>query len=391
VGYQPREWDHIVVGAGAVGTSVAYHLSKNPGRTLVLERFFENHPYGSSHGRTRILRTAYSEGSVFVPLVLRARALWKRLAGEAGQEIFRPTGVLLAGREGSHRLAEARASAESQGLPHELLDNSQAARRFPAFQFRHGDSGLWDPGGGVLFPERAIRAYRRLAHAQGVVFRWNSPVTRWKARSGRRILVSTGSREYLAGDLVLTAGAWLSSLVPELHLPLRVEQQTVFWFRARDRRGPAFREMPAFVWYDSAGNYFYGTPDFGDGVKIGGSEGQYLRTLARRPRTTARELRSVRRFEAARLPGLSSRPVRQVRCLYTHTPDQNFIVDRHPDFPRVVVVSACSGHGFKFASALGEQIAKAVTTGENPPLLDPFRLSSHPRTGNSRPPAENSR
>jgi len=379
VGYRPREFARVVVGAGAVGTSTAYHLSKGPARTLVLERFYENHAFGSSHGRTRILRTAYAEGSAYVPLVLRARRLWEQLGEEVGREIFRPTGVLLAGAASSPALSSARRSAQRYHLPHELLDFEGASRRFSSFRFTRGDAVLWDPGGGVLFPERAVHAFRRLAHDQGTVFRWNSPVVRWKPRADGRIAVSTSTREYLADAVVLTAGAWLPTLVPELRLPLKVEQQTVYWFRPRARRRSPYRTIPAFVWYNSRGGYYYGTPDVGDGVKIGGCEGQPVRDLARRPPSSSREFRSVHRFATQRLPGLSPAPSRRERCLYTNTPDKDFLVDFHPDCPSVLLVSACSGHGFKFASAMGELVAQTVSTGRLSPLLAPFRMRGKER------------
>jgi sarcosine oxidase len=374
VGYRPKEYDQIVVGAGALGTSIAYHLSHTTGRTLVLERFHENHEFGSSHGGTRILRTAYAEGRVYVPLVLRARRLWRRLGLEVGKEIFRPTGVLLAGPANSLALAEARKSARTYGLPHETLDFGTAQRRFSTFRFAPGDVILWDPGGGVLFPERAMHALHHLAHGRGVVFRWNSPVVRWRPRSDGRIVVSTATREYLAERVALSAGSWLPTLVSDLHLPLEVEQQTVYWFLARDRFRKPFWEMPAFVWYGPRGSYFYGTPDVGEGVKIGGLEGQRVRNLSRRPASSPRELRSIRRFLSERLPGLSPRARRQTRCLYTNAPNKNFIVDVHPDYRNVVLVSACSGHGFKFASVMGELIATGMRTGKLPSVLAPFRL-----------------
>jgi monomeric sarcosine oxidase len=376
LGHRLASYSHIIVGAGAVGASSAYQLSKYPGRTLVLERFHENHPFGSSHGRTRILRTAYAEGASYVPLVLRARDLWNRLGKVAGAEFFRPTGVILAGRANSIALRQAHASAVRWRLPSEMLDSGTAQRRFPAFRFDASDRVLWDPKGGVLFPERAISAYRRIAHDRGVVFRWNSPVTAWEFRPDGRILVRTSSREYLTDKLVLSAGAWMSSLVRGLRLPLRVEQQTVYWFGPGEGKPELYRGMPAFVWYVPQGGYFYGLPDVGDGVKIGGNRGQIVRSLDRRPASSTRELLSVRAFRERRLPGLAAAPEEHVTCLYTNTPDKNFIVDFHPDSQNVVVVSACSGHGFKFASVMGELVARGAVTGKLSPLLTPFRLGN---------------
>jgi sarcosine oxidase len=374
LGYRPASYSHIIVGAGAVGTSTAYQLSKYHGRTLVLERFHENHAFGSSHGRTRILRTAYAEGASYVPLVLRARDLWNRFGKVAGVEIFRPTGVILVGRSNSIPLGQARASARRWRLPYEVLDSGAAQKRFPAFRFESGDRVLWDPKGGVLFPERAISAYRRLAHDRSVVFRWNSPVIAWEPRPDGRILVRTSAREYLTDKLVLSAGAWMSSLVRDLRLPLSVEQQTVYWFRPGEGKPDWYCGMPAFVWYVPQGGYFYGLPDVGDGVKIGGNRGQIVRDLGHRPPSSDSELRSIRVLRGRRLPGLAADPDRHVTCLYTNTPDKNFIVDFHPDSKNVVVVCACSGHGFKFASVMGELVSRGVVTGKLSQLLAPFRL-----------------
>jgi sarcosine oxidase len=376
LGYRTAEYSRIVVGAGAMGSASAYFLSKVAGSTLVLERFHENHTLGSSHGRTRILRTAYAEGAAYVPLVLRARRLWQQLGAAAQQEIFRPTGVILAGRSDSAALGRAQASARRWKLPHERLDARDAAQRFPPFRFAPEEEVLWDPQGGVLFPERAIAAFRRLAHRRGVSFRWNHPVSTWSIRPDGRLLVRTARHDYLADELVLSAGAWMPGLVPELAGSLTVEQQTVYWFRSPGPIRRLLRDIPAFVWYRSEGSYSYGTPDFGGTVKLGGSHGRRVRDPLRRPASSARELRSILAFRARHLPTIGPVPFRKVTCLYTNTPDKNFIVDFHPASKRVLIVSACSGHGFKFASAVGEVVADAVRTGRLSRRVAPFGFPS---------------
>jgi sarcosine oxidase len=271
VGSRPVFYDRIVVGAGAMGSAAAYFLSGHQGRTLVLERFHENHPFGSSHGRTRILRTAYSEGSEYVPLVLRARRLWLSLGKAVGTPLFRSTGVVMGGARGSPALGRAKSSARRWGLPHESFEFGRAGHRFPAFRFTPHDEALWDPAGGVLFPEKAIRAFHRLSRQRGARFRWNSPVLGWQGQSNGQIRVSTAKREYVADSMVVAAGAWMPGLVRGAAIPLAVEQQTVYWFRPRSRADRRFRGIPAFVWYVSDRGYFYGTPDFGVEVKVGGS------------------------------------------------------------------------------------------------------------------------
>ena len=268
-----RVFDWIVVGAGGAGCAATYFLNRDGRSTLTIDRYRLNHAFGSSHGRTRILRTAYSEGPHYVPLVLRSRLLWRRLAKEVGREIFRPTGVVLVGRRNSSRIRGALKSARLHGLPHEILSPEAIQARFPAFRPRPEEVAVWDPGGGVLFPERALTSFVRRAAANGARFVWNAPVTDWEVGPDGLVRVTARGSEFRARGLILTTGAWLPSLLPELRLPLEIEQQTVFWFRYDAARRTAFQNMPAFVWQREGEGYFYGIPDMGDGVKVAADVG----------------------------------------------------------------------------------------------------------------------
>ncbi len=376
-----RHYDWIIIGGGGAGTSITYFLAQASQRTLTLERFQQNHPFGSSHGESRILRTAYSEKALYVPLVLRARRLWTQLGDEIGQEIFRRTGVLILGSAVSRMVRGALRSARTHGRPYGVLDANELVQRYPSFHLDPDDVAVWDPGGGVIFPERAISAYVTLARSAGARFRWNEPAKNWKSSRGE-VVVRTSRGEYRAGGLIIAAGAWLPSLVPELGLPLTIERQTVYWYRPRLPVARQFSTMPAFVWQRAQRGYYYGIPDLGAGVKIASDQGSpvvHPSRVSRRP--IPRDLRRVQRFVRHHFPDLPRQPRRWVSCLYTNTPDRDFLIDYHPDSTAVILVSACSGHGFKFLSAIGELVARTAIRGRSQGILRPFTLRRLARGG----------
>ncbi len=388
MGYRPRRFDQIVVGAGVYGSSIAYHLSQRAGRTALLEQFGESHANGSSHGRTRILRTAYTEGAAYVPIVLRSRTIWIQLGRRLGEPLFRPIGTVIIGPSGSPEFDSARRIARRFGLPTVPLDAERAARRFPAFRFADDSEVLWDPLGGVLSAEGAVRGFVTLARRRGVSVRCRTKVLEYKPRSDGLVEVRTNRGDMVAERVVFAAGAWTSRLVPALRPHLTIEQQTVYWFPRRKELNRPLPAFPAFVWYMASGGYYYGTPDGEDCVKVGSDIGQRVDDPERRPPRSAREARAVRAFVRRQLVGVDGKAVQHSRCLYTNSPDGHFIIDRVDGDDRLIFVSACSGHGFKFASGLGELIAKFAINGAPPPLLRPFSLARLLRIRRAGAPAD---
>ena len=383
---EPEPTEVTVVGAGVMGTAIAHALSTKGTRTVVLDRFFPDHPFGSSHGRTRILRVAYSEGREYVPLVSRARVLWTELAHRSGRPIFEPTGVLVGGSEGNSRVQSAIDTARRLGLPHEVLDASAIRGRFPVFTPAVHDAAVFDPRGGVIRVEEAIGAMRKEAEEAGTRFRFGVRFLTWQ-RHGAHIEVETDSGRSRTGHLVLAGGPWMGRLVPELSNTLVVERQSVFWFAAKSGPGEfGPRRMPAFTWDGGRFDMFYGTPDLGDGIKVAGHGGQVVADsdhVARRIRAGERE--KVRDFVRSKLPKAGGRIRASTTCLFTNTPNGRFILGTHPKDERVSIVSACSGHGFKFAPAIGESLAAQIR-GEIPPVdLTPFSPNF---SGPMRVPAE---
>jgi sarcosine oxidase len=382
-------YDAIVVGLGAAGASTAYHLAGGGASVLALEQFEPVHAHGSSHGRTRIYRTAYFEGAEYVPLLRRAQRLWQELADRTGETIVRPTGGLMIGRRDSPNVAGAQRTAEEARLPHELLAPADVQGRFPSFRLRDDEVALWDPNAGVLFPENCLRSFAAGATANGAELRYGEAVTRWSA-SDQGVEVRTRAGTYQGRRLVLAAGPWTASLAADLALPLEVERQFVLWFPADGTSPVGPDRMPVFVWNRGSEIQTYGVPDFGDGVKIGAWPGK----VAASPETADRAFSDavaepVRQFVARNLSGLAPRESEHLSCLYTNAPDHRFVLGLHPNRSNVVVVSACSGHGFKFASVVGE-VAAGLVNGAPPDFdltrFDPGRFAARPGRGPPPPP-----
>lgn len=371
-----RAFDMIVVGLGAMGSATALHLARRGLRVLGLDQFQPPHALGSSHGESRIIREAYFEHPAYVPLVQRAYQLWENLERESGRPLLRTTGGLMIGLPGSVVVSGAQHSAQTHQLACECLSAAQVRKRFPALRPEAEMSAVWEPRAGVLDPEACVAAHLRAAQTHGATLRFDEPVRAWEP-DGQGVAVMTDRSRYEASRLVLAAGPWLNTLLPRSPMPLRVERQVMFWFEPehpRDRFNPD--QCPVHLWEYERGRFFYGFPNLGHGVKVA----FHHRGEETTPDSVRREvaenetdiMRSVlRRF----LPGAAGRLLKTAVCLYTRTPDEHFLIDTL-EHPRVLALSPCSGHGFKFSSVVGE-IAAALACEETPPFdLSLFRRRS---------------
>jgi sarcosine oxidase len=365
--------DVIIVGLGAMGSAAAFHLARQGRRVLGLDRFTPQHSFGSSHGQTRIIREAYFEHPLYVPLVRRAYELWDELERLSGRELLRITGGLMIGRPEGVLVTGARTSAEQHRLPHELLTAAEVSARFPALRPADDMVALWEPRAGILFPETCVGAHLTLAQSHGATLHHDERVTEWQS-DGDGIRVRTDRGEYLAGQMLLTAGAWIPSLVPGLNLPLSVERQVLCWFTPRS--DPAIfapARCPIHLWESAPHEFFYGFPDLGDGVKLAlHHAGEIADPDSLRRGVDDGEVSAVRELMRRYLPDADG-PLRSTGvCMYTNTPDEHFWIDRHSGNPRVLIASPCSGHGFKFSSVIGEVLADLLTSGRSPFDLTPF-------------------
>jgi sarcosine oxidase len=343
---------------------------------LVLERFGLGHDQGSSHGLTRIIRLAYFEHPSYVPLLRRAFELWRTLESRAGEQLLYVTGGLDVGRPGSLVFEGSRRSCLAHGLPHEILNGADLRRRFPAWLADAGAAAVYQPDGGFLLPERCIQAHAAQARRAGAVFHEHEPVIAWDVAAGR-VRVRTVDTTYEAGQLVLSAGAWMAALLPDLAHLMRPERQVLGWFGIADRAPFAPDRFPVFV-HEADEGIFYGFPEFEvPGFKIGRyhhlSEAVDPDTMDRA--CHPRDETALRTAVARYFPGANGPLLRSSVCLFTNTPDEHFIIDRHPEAAEVLIVSPCSGHGFKFCGVVGEIVADLVTGDRTAHDISAFRLS----------------
>jgi sarcosine oxidase len=362
--------DVIVVGLGSMGASVSYNLAARGLRVIGLDQFSPPHDRGAHAGGSRIIRMAYMEGPGYVPLIQRAYGLWRELEAATGATLVTTTGGLMLGLPTSAAVAGARAAAEEHGLPHELLDAAEVRRRFPAFTPADEEVGLFEEIAGLIRPEQAIAAHLRLARAYGADLRTGVAVSDWLA-GPHGVAVTTPDGRIEADRLVLAPGAWAVGLT-RLPVPLRVERRVQHYWRGTD---PSLFEpgrFPVWIWEYAPGEAGYGLPAVDGAVKAAMHHGSETVDPDRGAEPArVEEVAQLRRWLSTRLPALAagdwlgSKP-----CLYTLTPDENFVVGEHPAQPNVWVACGFSGHGFKFTPVVGEILADLVTgTGRRPPAL----------------------
>jgi len=362
-------YDEIVIGLGAMGSAAAWHLAARGRRVLALDAYTPGHRLGSSHGYTRIIRKAYFEDPAYVPLLEQAYVLWDDLAHAAGERLLLPTGGLMVAPADAPVVAGAVRSARAHGLPYELLTAADVRRRFPAFTPDDGLVGLWEPQAGVLFPEACLRACQRAAARAGAALRWEEPVRTWRA-DGAGAVVETSRGRYEAGTVVVTAGPWAPSVLAALGLPLSVIRQVVCYFEARtaaDAAALAPDRCPLFIAVVD-GVHIYGLPAAaGPGFKVAihdaGEWSAPCTPETMRRDVASEEIETVRRVTRRLLPGADGALRAAETCLYTMTPDSHFVIDRAAAHPHLVYAAGFSGHGFKFASVVGEILADLAVAG----------------------------
>jgi sarcosine oxidase len=372
----PMAFDWIVVGLGAMGSAAAYHLARKGVKVLGLEQFGMNHQNGSSHGRSRIIRSAYFEGPAYVPLVKRAFQLWGQLEAEYGVRLLLHTGGLMIGRPDGPLLTGAMRSAREHGLEYQVLSSDEIENRFPVFRVPPDHVGLYERAAGILIPEMCIEAALQLAQRNGAALRFHEKVVGWGA-DDRGVEVRTDRASYTAGGIIFAAGPWSTTLLGDLNLPLKCERQVVFWFQPTVRRDLFSADnMPIFIWESDGPTIFYGIPEFdGQGVKVARHHGGECAPPEQiRRQVTPEDEQPVRDFLRAHMPWADGPILSATTCLYTNTPDGHFIIDFHPRHRNVIIISACSGHGFKFASSIGEVVQELALEGRSRLNLEPFAL-----------------
>jgi sarcosine oxidase len=371
-----EQYDVIVVGLGAMGSAALYQLAKRGANVLGIDQYDPPHDQGSSHGETRITRLAVGEGAQYVPLVKRTHDIWRELEAESGETLlYQSGGLIICPEDGGAQfhaqndfVTRSAQIARDNDIAHKVLDADAMKDWLPSLKVEPGEHGYYEPTGGVVYPEKCIAAQLGCAKQRGAAVRVNEPMVSYEAGASG-VTVTTTSGMYHAEKVILAAGAWMKDWLDTA--PLKVYRQVIYWFEAEDIGQFATDQFPFVIWIgDTLDEFFtafpvphYGTP----ALKVLTEE--YAQDTT--PEEVEREVqpeeieRFYRDFVRRRMSGVTSKCVHAGVCMYTNTPDENFLIDFHPASERVVVASPCSGHGFKHAGAIGEILAQLALDGES--------------------------
>jgi sarcosine oxidase len=384
----------VVCGLGAFGAAALYQLAKRGAKAVGIDRHSPPHALGSSHGDTRITRQAIGEGEWYTPIVLRSHEIWREIERESGEKLLEVTGGLVisspARRATTHVegfFENTLAAAKRFGIPHEILDAAAIRKRFPQFNVRDNEVGYYEPGAGFVRPEACIRAQLALAERHGATIHRDEAVRGFWSANGI-VHAVTDHGVHRARALLLCAGAWLPRfLEPQVANLFKVSRQALHWFTVE---APIERytapQFPVWIWeLQDSRHVIYGFPateGVAGGVKVATEQYETTTTPESVDRDVSEE--ESRRMHAAliapNLPELGSRRVKAAACLYTVTPDFHFAIDRHPRVPEAILVSPCSGHGFKHSAAIGEALAELALEGRSHIDLAPFGFRRFQRT-----------
>jgi len=365
--------DVVVIGIGTMGSTTLWRLARAGVRAIGIEQFTPGHDQGSGHGESRILRTAYHEGASYVPLVRSAVAYWRELEADSGKTLLQLTGALMIGSPESAVVHGALQAAHTHRLPHEVLEADALRLRFPQHAVGDRDVAVYEKEAGILLPEQSILAATEAATRHGAEIITNTRVLGIRAGSRDTIEVETQDQLIHAGHVVVTSGAWTPALLPQLSPQLTVQRKVLAWFPARHPADYSPDRFPVFI-RENPNAHWFGFPTLDrQTVKLAlhhGGEHTTAEELDRTVRST--DIEPLAELVRAYLPQLDSRPTRSVVCMYTNTPDGHFLVGHLPDMAQVTVLAGFSGHGFKFASVLGEAAAQLAIHGETHLPIDTF-------------------
>ncbi len=354
--------DLIVLGTGGVGSAAMYHAAKSGLKVLGLDRFPPGHDRGSSHGETRMIRMSYFEHPDYIPLLKRAYDLWDELAKLRNENLFHRTGLLYAGPPDSVIIRGVQESAREHKLDLEILSHSAQNDRFPGFRWPEEYQALFEANAGYLRVEDCVVAHIEEAIRNGAEHRHGETILNWE-RDGSGIRVTTDREIYHTEKLIVTAGCWTNSFLKDLGIPLRVLRKHLHWYDAPDEPYLESNGCSSFA-FDVDGNFVYGFPKSSpEGVKLAehsGSGTEIDDPLSDDRKPDPEDTARIESALRSHLPRVNLKRLRHEVCFYTVSPDEHFIIDRHPEFENVAFAAGLSGHGFKCASALGESLVNLV-------------------------------
>jgi len=359
-------YDVIVVGVGGIGSAAAYHLASRGVDTLGLERFDIPHNQGSSHGITRIIRKGQYEDPEYVPLAERSYELWRELETVSGRDLLHITGGIDAGPPDGDVFSSSRQSCEQHNIDYEILSGEEVNDRFPGYDLPADHKAVYQPESGFLVPEQCIIAHVEAAQERGAEIHAREAVTDVSTAEEGGVRVTTDRDTYHADEVVVTVGAWAREFLPELADKLLPVRQVLAWLQPSEPELFDPANFPVFI-HETETERFYGFPRFDvPGFKFARfnhfEEAVDPDTMDREPNDRDEEM--LRSYAQQYFPEGAGPTMRLSTCLFTNTPDEHFILDSAPERPRVTVGAGFSGHGFKFASAIGEILADLALDGQ---------------------------
>lgn len=364
-----RRTDAIVIGLGGMGACAVYQLASRGAKVIGFDQFGPAHSRGSSHGGSRIIRQAYYEHPAYVPLLMRAYDLWRKLQQDSGDDtLLQITGGIYFGTSDSATVSGSLQSAVQYKLPYELLSTAEIHRRYPLFQARANEVAVWEQNAGFVRPERAIKACLQQAMQRGAELYFDESVCAWDVTATGTVRITTLKGVYESAKLIVTAGAWAPEIFSDLQIPLIVQRHVMAWFSPVGGISPFLPEnFPIYLWENSPQSIFYGFPAI-DGSTGGAKIAMHTGGDVCTPQSIDRTIRpddedELREQISVRLPALNGPLLTASTCMYTMTPDQHFVVGLHPTHSQVAIACGFSGHGFKFAPVIGEILADLALTG----------------------------
>ena len=373
-------YDTIVIGVGGMGSAAVYHLARRGRKVLGIDQFDIPNDQGSSHGVTRVIRLSYHEDPSYVPLVMRAFKLWRELQHEVGEQLVHVNGSVHSGPPGSRMFEGSLHSCQEHGLDHEVLNGAEVNKRFPGYRLPTGHLAVYQKDGGFLVAERCIVAHVTVAQTLGAEVHGREKVLEWESVGGK-IKVVTDRRVYETETLIITAGAWAGNQAGYLASLAVPERQVLGWFQPKRPRLFTPEAFPVFGMHAEEGRY-YGFPVFGiPGFKVGKFHHFGERTeadLLDRECYQADE-DVLRAFTERYFPDAAGPTMSLKVCMFTNSPDENFIIGQHPDNAQVAIAAGFSGHGFKFCTVVGEILADLTEQGATPydiEMFDPARFAT---------------
>tara|TARA_B100001250_G_C19794220_1_gene788027 strand:+ start:225 stop:1364 length:1140 start_codon:yes stop_codon:yes gene_type:complete len=354
-------YDVIIIGLGAMGSAASYYLSKNGVKVLGLDTYEPPHKLGSSHGHTRVIREAYHEGTSYVPIVKRAYELWNELDHEIEDKLILEYGGMYLGDDGKY-LSDAKKSAKKYDIPIKEFSSNEIKEKYNILNPPNNFKGLLENRSGAVFPEKAISNFLSKSINNGSSHNYNEKVIGWEKQS-KFYKVETDKNNYFAEKLIFSSGAWIKNLVPSLKLPVKIERQVLFWFDPiKDKDKFHYSNMPNTGWDLDNGMEFYTQPNIENkGFKVAmHHNGKFISEDDLNRESNADDLSIVKNFLEEYIPLANGKLIDSRVCVYTNTPDLDFIIDFYPNDENIIICSPCSGHGFKFTPAIGEICSELV-------------------------------